>query len=112
MFFIYRVSITGARETGMAKYWYIFDFISIKIKPPVDPEGGEEEEEEASTDDNNAEVADFWNESTFFEAVGVGVGQTESYYIVLAIKQLSSKPGISKVRFFGKFYGTQGYVYY
>ena len=112
MFFVYWVSITGARESGMAKYWYIFDFISIKIKPPADPEGGEEEEEEASADENNAEVADFWNESTFFEAVGVGVGQTESYYIVLAIKQLSSKPGISKVRFFGKFYGTQGYVCY
>jgi hypothetical protein len=54
-------------------------------------------------------VADFWNESSFFEAVGIGVGQTETYYIVLAIKQLSSKPGISKVRFFGKFFGIKGY---
>ena len=80
--------------------------VSTKALPDPDLETGGEEKVDA---ENNCEVADFLTESAFFEAVGVGVGQTETYLIVLTLKQLGAKPGILKARFFGKFFGTNGY---
>lgn len=82
----------------------------MATKPPPDLDAVEGAQEEGTDGETNADVADFLSESTYFETVGVGVGRTESYYIVLALKQLGSKPGISKVRFFGKFFGIHGYV--
>eukprot|EP00250_Pteridium_aquilinum_P024445 c29084_g1_i1 orf=47-676(+) len=84
------------------------ELFNVATKAPPDPDAEESAQEETTDGEANADVGDFLSESTYFEAVGVGVGRTESYYIVLALKQLQSKLGISKVRFFGKFFGTHG----
>ncbi|MCO5578725.1 hypothetical protein L7F22_032570 [Adiantum nelumboides] len=87
------------------------ELFNLATKPPPDPDAEENAQEEATDGETNADVADFLSESNYFEAVGVGVGRTESYYIVLASRQLSTKPRISKVRFFGKFFGLHGNYY-
>ncbi|KAH7295153.1 hypothetical protein KP509_27G034900 [Ceratopteris richardii] len=99
---------TAEEEKFAQTFLELFD---VAAKPPPDPDAEEGAQEEITDEENNAEVADFLVESAYFEAVGAGLGRTENYDIVLALKQLSSKPGISKVRFFGKFFGLHGNYY-
>ncbi|CAM6118185.1 unnamed protein product [Calypogeia fissa] len=74
----------------------------------TETEGGEEEEPQ-----NEFEAENLVGDSTFLEAAGVGLGSAETYMIMLALKKLGDDPklGVSTVRFFGKFFGTQSNYY-
>ncbi|KAG1678015.1 hypothetical protein FOA52_000811 [Chlamydomonas sp. UWO 241] len=78
----------------------------------TDPETGVTVEPEAPADfESDDVVADGY----LFHALGVGLGRAEMYSAMLAAKKLAGDGarGVSTVRFFGKFFGTQAcyYVY-
>jgi len=89
----------------------------VEEEKPKKKEGeeGEEEEvaEEASAEEdeeaagNEFEAQNMLSDSVFFDACGCGIGRLDTYFVILALKQLGDDPkfGIETVRFFGKFFG-------
>ena len=53
------------------------------------------------------ECEDILNDAHLLDALGVGLGKSEMYGVMLAVKQLGEDPkrAVSTVRFFGKFLG-------
>ncbi|KAK9828684.1 hypothetical protein WJX72_001516 [[Myrmecia] bisecta] len=77
---------------------------------PTDSETGEPVESEAA---NEYECENVMGDAAMFDAVGAGLGRTEMYGIMLAVKQLGETPalGVATVRFFGKVLGTHADYY-
>ncbi|KAL2642568.1 hypothetical protein R1flu_010155 [Riccia fluitans] len=87
-----------------------------KSKPDADDSETETETETETevTETEEAPTTEFESEnlyadSVFMDAVGVGLGRTETLMIMLALKKLGDDPalGITSLRFFGKFFGTK-----
>jgi hypothetical protein len=59
------------------------------------------------------EAEDVVGDGTLLDMLGVGVGRAEMYNIALAVKKLGEDPkrGVSRVRFFGKFFGLHADYY-
>ena len=79
-------------------------------EPPIDPETGTALELEPP---NEYDTEDLLAMAPLFEAVGSGLGKIETVMAALAVKKLGEDPKLklSTVRFFGKFFGTEGDYY-
>ncbi|EFJ18162.1 flagellar radial spoke protein 6 [Selaginella moellendorffii] len=90
---------------------FFFHSIPEKKPPPaaVDPESEEpppeEKPEEEEGEGPEYAVDNFLSDSAFFEAIGSGLGRAENYQIVLTMRQLGGTKIVSKMKFFGKFFG-------
>lgn len=85
------------------------DLYSIP-KPSVNPETGEPEE---AVPPNDFETENVLADAALYEAVGLGLGKSEMYGVMLALKKLGEDPEkkLATVRFFGKMLGTGGDYY-
>ncbi|PNW83461.1 hypothetical protein CHLRE_05g242550v5 [Chlamydomonas reinhardtii] len=79
-------------------------------EPVLDPESGEPIDPDAP---NEFECEDVEGDGDLLDGLGVGLGRQEMYAAMLAVKRLGedAKRGVSTVRFFGKFFGTQADYY-
>ncbi|KAG1671917.1 hypothetical protein FOA52_003484 [Chlamydomonas sp. UWO 241] len=77
---------------------------------PIDPTTGEPV---AANTPNDYECQDIAADALLFESLGVGLGVSEMYGIMLAAKRLGDDPqrGVKAVRFFGKFFGLYSDYY-
>lgn len=79
-------------------------------KPGINPETGEPIEAEPP---NAYETENVLADAALYEAVGLGLGKSEMYGVMLALKKLGEDPEkkLATVRFFGKMLGTGGDYY-
>jgi len=80
-------------------------------EPTLDTETGEPIE--APTPNTAYETENLLSNAALFEAVGVGLGKSEMYNIMLSLKKLAedASKSLKTVRFFGKILGTGGDYY-
>jgi radial spoke head protein 4A len=79
-------------------------------KPSINPETGEPME---AVPPNDFETENVLADAALYEAVGLGLGKSEMYGVMLSLKKLGEDPEkkLATVRFFGKMLGTGGDYY-
>eukprot|EP01060_Flectonema_neradi_P011081 TRINITY_DN18142_c0_g1_i1.p1 TRINITY_DN18142_c0_g1~~TRINITY_DN18142_c0_g1_i1.p1 ORF type:complete len:562 (+),score=151.02 TRINITY_DN18142_c0_g1_i1:180-1688(+) len=82
------------------------------VKPP--PTGDEEDappaEEEAPAEDKG-ELADVVEEHLLFNMVGIGLGESEAYRLMVSMKRLLDKEPLKSAKFFGRIFTLSNYYY-
>eukprot|EP00038_Savillea_parva_P007408 m.169946 g.169946 ORF g.169946 m.169946 type:complete len:502 (+) comp13172_c0_seq1:58-1563(+) len=66
-----------------------------------------EDDDDYDDDESAPTVADVVGTCKLFEDAGVGVGSTESFRIMLALKRLASEHPVTNVHFWGKIFGLE-----
>ena len=65
-----------------------------------------EEREHVTKDQNNFVIPDIIEESRMFEWAGLSFGEDEVYKLSKSIRRLALLSGASRLRFWGKIYGS------
>ncbi|NXT60639.1 RSH4A protein, partial [Chaetops frenatus] len=78
-----------------------------KCKALFVKEGGEEEREEVEEEMGQPSLPNVMETAFYFEQAGIGLNKDESYYILLALKNLINVQPIQTCRFWGKILGLE-----
>eukprot|EP01059_Diplonema_ambulator_P019957 TRINITY_DN3363_c0_g2_i2.p1 TRINITY_DN3363_c0_g2~~TRINITY_DN3363_c0_g2_i2.p1 ORF type:complete len:580 (+),score=197.59 TRINITY_DN3363_c0_g2_i2:265-2004(+) len=100
-----------AAELSNVEWAKMFSEMVIPPKPVKKiPKGEEEEEAEPEPEEapeDKGELADIVSEQQVFNALGMGLNESEAYRIMVSLKRLLDKQPLKSVRFFGKILATK-----